>query len=61
MPTLNIGVLISTLKDTRIRLYELYVYTLDMGMADALLNECNRLDQIIRQLEPLSGQSVKPA
>ena len=58
MPQLKTEALIDCLENMRIRLYELYVYTLDIEMGDALLNESNKLNQIISQLKKLL---VKPA
>ena len=55
MSKLNIKVLIDCLRSTQHHLYDLYVYTLDIPMADALLHESNRLGEIIRQLKQISG------
>lgn len=53
MPTLDINVLIRSLEGTRVRLYELYVRVLDLGVADALLRESLHIEQIITQLRKL--------
>jgi hypothetical protein len=54
MARVNVRVLIGCLENIRVRLYELYVYTLDMSMADALLWESNKIAEIIKQLETIA-------
>jgi hypothetical protein len=51
---LNIEALITNLELMRIRLYDMYVYTLDIGLGDMLLSESNNLKQIIEALKKIS-------
>jgi len=53
MPTLDIKNLIRVLQRSRGRLYDLYVASHDFGIADALLNECIHIDNMITQLRKL--------
>lgn len=53
MPTLNLGALIKALRQRQSNIYNLYVYTNDLGLSDALLRESQCLGQIIDQLQNL--------
>jgi hypothetical protein len=50
---LNIDALINRLELMSIRLYDMYVYTLDLHLADQLLTETNNVKQIIAALRKI--------
>jgi len=53
MPSLNLEALINMLRRRQSNIYNLYVYTNDLSLADALLHESQSLGQIIDQLKIL--------
>jgi hypothetical protein len=53
MPSLNIQLLINMLRRRQTNIYNLYVYTNDLSLADALLHESQSLGYIIDQLKIL--------
>jgi hypothetical protein len=54
---LNIDALINRLELMSIRLYDMYVYTLDIHLADQLLAETNNVNQIITALKKINPGS----
>jgi hypothetical protein len=54
MPTLNTFVLIDCIRKLTNRLYNIYVDTTHLGIADALLHEINYLDNLVSELSKVT-------